>query len=60
MTNFEMIKNISLEELAYTLSVVITNCYKCPIRKFCDKNNSRNFRTCRDTWEQWLKSEVEE
>ena len=60
MTNFEKIKNMSVEELADTMNVVITNCYKCPIRKFCKKNNSRDCRTCQDTWKKWLKSEVEE
>ena len=50
MTNFEKIKNMNVEELADALYVVITNCYKCPIRDFCDKNNSHNCRTCQGTW----------
>lgn len=60
MTNFEKIKNMSVEELADTMNVVITNCYKCPICKFCKKNNSRDCRTCRATCKKWLESEVEE
>lgn len=60
MTNFEKIKNMSVEELADTMNVIITNCYKCPIWKFCEKNNYRDCRTCRATCKKWLESEVEE
>lgn len=58
MTNFEKIKNMSVEELAHTMNIVISNCYKCPICEFCKKNNCRNCRTCQSTWEKWLESEV--
>ena len=60
MTNFEKIKNMSFEELAHTMNIVITNCYKFPIRKFCYMDDSRDCRTCQGTWKKWLKSEVEE
>lgn len=63
MTNLENIKNINVEELAYTMSLAITNCGLCPIFKFCKMHNddsSQEFDTCSGTWEQWLKSEVEE
>lgn len=59
MTNFEKIKNLSVEELADTLNVVITTCCRCPISTFCRKNYSRDCRTCQDMWEKWLESEAE-
>lgn len=63
MTNFDKIKNTNVEELANTMSVAITDCCWCPICEFCKMNyndNSHEFDTCSDTWEKWLKSEVEE
>ena len=36
MTNFEKIKNMSMKELAYKISWVITDCDICPIREFCN------------------------
>lgn len=51
---------MSVEELAHTMNIVITNCYKCPIRKFCYMDDSRDCRTCQGTWKKWLESEVEE
>lgn len=63
MTNFEKIKNMSVEELTYTMSLAITDCSCCPIYEFCKTNrddDSHKFNTCSGMWEQWLKSEVEE
>ena len=59
MTNFEKIKNMSLEELAHTMNDVITNCYKCPIRKFCYMDDSRP-TNCTGEWKKWFENEVEE
>lgn len=63
MTNFEKIKNMSVEELADKISWLIDDCDECPIRNFCNLYNDykfQDFDTCSGTWEQWLKSEVEE
>ena len=66
MTNFEKIKNMSIEELAHTLDVEISDCDMCPIYRFCkladlrDDYKIQDFDTCLGTWVQWLKSEVEE
>ena len=62
MTNFEKIKKSREALLALMMSVVITDCNCCPIYKFCKIHNdddSHEFDTCIGTWEQWLKSEVE-
>lgn len=66
MTNFEKIKNMSVEELADKISWLINDCDECPICKFCKSAYLRNnykiqdFDTCSGTWKQWFKSEVEE
>lgn len=63
MTNFEKIKSMSLDEIAYTMSPAITDCYRCPIYEFCKihiNDVSHKFNTCVNMWEKWLKSEVEE
>ena len=63
MTNFEKIKNMSVEELADKISWSMVNCDECPIRKFCNLYNDykfQDFDTCSWTWEEWLKSEAEE
>lgn len=57
MTNFEKIKNMSVEELANELDKGFS-CYGCPIREFCDKNKKKT--KCRTVWKKWLRSEVEE
>lgn len=49
MTNFEEIKNMSVEELAdFICGLADCNC--CPV--YCSGG-------CKYSWEQWLKSEVE-
>lgn len=58
MTNLENIKNINVEELAYTMSLAITNCYYCPIFKFCKTHDSCKLDTCSDTWKKWFESDV--
>ena len=37
MTNFEKIKNMGIEEMAYKLDEVFA-CEYCPITEFCNKN----------------------
>lgn len=61
MTNFEKIKNMSVEEFSYIMSSAITDCFLCPICEYCkmhdnNDNDSHKFDTCSGTWEQWLKS----
>lgn len=71
MTNFEKIKNISIEEIVNKLDEVLKNmnieemsdkldevftCKFCPIEVFCRKN--KKIITCKSVWEEWLKSEV--
>ena len=55
MTNFEKIKNMSVEELAKIIWLYM-NCRDCPIKTKCFPSQ----QTCVEVWEQWLKSEVEE
>lgn len=50
MTNFEKIKNMSVEKLADYLTGLIS-CYGCRI-------NCIN-KTCKRAWIDWLKSEAE-
>lgn len=59
MTNFEKIKNMSVEELAHTMNIVISNCYKCPIRNLCYMDDS-HFTDCTGVWKKWFENEVEE
>lgn len=58
MTNFEKIKNMSIDELAEKLNESFA-CDRCPIEEFCDENNSDPYSSCTAIWENWLKSEVE-
>lgn len=60
MTNFEKIKNMSVEELADTMGNATEDCVFCPIFKFCYEYRHGSAPNCSGTWEQWLKSEVEE
>lgn len=63
MTNFEKIKDMSLEELADTMANELIDCDSCPIREFhelCNNDISDEFNSCADIWKKWLKSEVEE
>lgn len=50
MTNFEKIKNMSVEELADFIAEM-AECDRCFV--YCSGD-------CKYSWEQWLKSEVEE
>ena len=61
MTNFEKIKNMSVEEFAERLSEYF-DCVRCPIEEFCDKDglSSMSISSCSGIWKKWLKSEVEE
>lgn len=54
MTNFERIKDMSIEELAEKLDELFA-CDRCPIEEFCEDTVDRG---CTDTWIKWLKSEV--
>lgn len=55
MTNFEKIKNMSIDELVEKLDK-LADCEHCSIRKFCDAN--RKIINCKSVWRQWLKSEA--
>lgn len=65
MTNFEKIKDMSLEELA-AKCCGSSYCSTCPIWDFCIHihtmmhNGDRQVSDCLTTWKEWLKSEVEE
>lgn len=59
MTNFEKIKNMSVDEMAGKLNVSFA-CDRCPIREFCDENDSSPTATCIRMWKMWLKSEVKD
>ena len=63
MTNFDKIKNMSVEELADTIANAMVDCVWCPISEFCALHNNdttQEFDSCSESWEQWLKSEVKE
>ena len=62
MTNFEKIKNMSIEELARLMDSVSSDCQECPIQEFCDsiRPTIRRIPFCKAVWNEWLKSEVEE
>lgn len=63
MTNYERIKNMTVEEMADLFLGLcekddsLSSCEKCPLCNDCgiDYGGSPNHR-----WEAWLKSEVEE
>lgn len=57
MTNFEKIKNMSVDELAKKLNKSFA-CDPCPIEEFCNKHNSTPDLDCTGIWVEWLKSEV--
>ena len=58
MTNFEKIKNMSLNELASECCKGLT----CPIADFCGHiiRGGVTFANCVKVWRKWLKSEVKE
>ena len=56
MTNFEKIKNMSVEEIADKLDEVFA-CKFCPIEVFCRKN--KKTIACKTVWKNWLKREAE-
>lgn len=56
MTNFEKIKNMSIEEMVYKLDEVFA-CEFCPIEVFCRKN--KKTIACKTVWKNWLKREAE-
>lgn len=60
MTNFEKIKNMSIDELAAKCCEGLT-CAFCPIASFCDRIIGEDVRlvNCVKVWETWLKSEVQ-
>ena len=57
MTNFEKIKNMSVEELSELFSRTVQFCHYCPIKEYCLIDIRAD--SCASEWEQWLKSEVE-
>lgn len=63
MTNFEKIKNMSVNELASECSKGLT-CAFCPIADFCEHTHiireSVTFVNCTTIWKKWLKSEVKD
>lgn len=61
MTNFEKIKNMSVEELAKHILDLVPWCEACPIDRFCNLLRKRKRTiTCRGVFIDWLKSEVED
>lgn len=58
MTNFEKIKDMSVEELAAKCRDS-NCCLTCPIWDFCLYTKRRTL-DCLTMWREWLKSEVEE
>lgn len=62
MTNFEKIKNMSVEELAQVMSAPITICVFCPADKtVCEEWRKRQKKySCKMALMEWLKREVKE
>jgi hypothetical protein len=50
MTNFDKIKELTLEELARL--IWMEDCGYCPVR--CGKREKDNYVDCIDEYEQWL------
>ena len=57
MTNYERIKDMTVEEMAEWLEKIPVGCDFCPAREFCDMNI---YNTCENIFKEWLESEVEE
>lgn len=55
MTNFEKIKNMSIEEIADKLDGLVSSCECCPVEVFCRKN--KKIIACKTVWKNWLKRE---
>ena len=58
MTNYERIKNMSVEEMAGEITGKIDDCPDCICYSQCDGYENNN--TCISKIIQWLESEVEE
>lgn len=58
MTNFEKLKNMSVDQLAEKLNESLV-CYCCPIKEFCNECDSTPELDCIDICKEWLKSEVQ-
>ena len=60
MTNFEKIKNMSVNEMADKLVITFCCDYHCPIRKLCDEDDRglTPAPSCGSMWRKWLESEV--
>ena len=60
MTNFEKIKNMSVDELASECCKRLT-CAFCPIEDFCEPivGGDARYVNCIKVWKKWLKSEAE-
>lgn len=58
MTNFEKIKNMSVDELASECCKGLT-CAFCPIANFCEHIIGGDVN-CVKVWRKWLKSEAED
>lgn len=57
MTNFEKIKQMSVEEMAKCFYSHSTNCNSCFLFNFCVENDGLG---CIEVFEKWLESEVSE
>ena len=58
MTNYEKIKQMSVEEFARWLAIEIGGeCYSCPAYDICTAGDGK---TCESILKEWLESEVEE
>ena len=56
-TNFEKIKEMSIDELAYQLCMVL-RCDRCPVTNKCQ--DWVRVKYCFENLKQWLESECEE
>ena len=61
MTNFEGIRNMSIDELAAKCCEGLT-CAFCPIADFCERIIGGDVRSvnCTKVWRKWFKSEVKD
>ena len=57
MTNFEKIKQMSVEEMARAMCTTLYGCGLCLALGSCDIDDDLS---CSETYEKWLESEVEE
>lgn len=56
-TNYDRIRNMSIDEMAEYITNITISCENCPVYEKCSITAEVN---CSDMMKKWLESEVEE